>query len=174
MNDALSTVTVRKGVKPYVRFYTSSGPIRRKMSHESWLSISFQSFQSLKERVSECFPVGRAESIQQGVDCLMVGGLQMILHLVKSIAHHLREKGSSKQWSASILAHKARVGCLKGLCSDTVSQRMICISAGSNLSSSLERRTTTHNVPCFPHCSLRGLVCSLLFFFQVLKSWKMT
>lgn len=88
MNDALSTVTVRKGVKPYVRFYTSSGPIRRKMSHESWLSISFQSFQSLKERVSECFPVGRAESIQQGVDCLMVGGLQMILHLVKSIAHH--------------------------------------------------------------------------------------
>ena len=68
---------------------------------ESRLPISFQSFQSLKECVSKCFPVGRAERIQQGVDCLMVGGLQMILHLVKSIAHHLREKSSSEHLSAS-------------------------------------------------------------------------
>lgn len=167
-NDALSTMIICK----VSSLMWDSIPAAAPQENESGLSISFQSFQSLKESISKCFPVGRAERIQQGVDCLMVGGLQMVLHLVKSIAHHLREKGSSEQSSASVLAQRARAGWMKGPCSDTISQRVTCISAVSNLYKWL--RTQDHYPQCASPWLFKRLGLLTFALFSSVKILKMT
>lgn len=147
-----------KDVKSYVSALYQQKPHYEE--NESRLPIPFQSFQSLKECISECFPVGRAECIQQGVDCLMVRGLQMVLHLVKSIAHHLREKSSNGWSSAPIPTHKARARGPNGsFCTDTgslfLSRRHAFQNSCYNLNRSFITRARPLPETCFSRGSLR-------------------
>lgn len=71
------------------RVLSQPSPLRKEKAG-SRLPVSLQGLQSLQQRVPEGVPVGGAERVQQGVHRFMVGGAQVVVHLVEGVTYHLQ------------------------------------------------------------------------------------
>lgn len=61
------------------------------------LSILLETFEPLEQSVSKGFPVAWTQCVQKRVNRLMVLSVQILIHFVKSIAHHLFGQGEERK-----------------------------------------------------------------------------